>query len=161
MKFDKYEWRILQELQKDGRLTNQEIADKVGLSSTPCWRRINELSNSGVIKRYAAILDAKKVGVGEIAFAHVSVNKRGGDAVREFEQAILERPEVLECYASMGEADYLLKLAIPSVSDYDSFLQEFLFKMPDVINIRSNFALRVIKQDTELPLEVYNDRVKT
>ena len=161
MKFDKYEWRILQELQRDGRLTNQEIADKVGLSSTPCWRRISELNNSGVIKRYAAILDARQVGIGEIAFAHVSINKRGGVAVNNFEQEVLARPEVLECYASMGEADYLLKLAIPSVSDYDSFLQEFLFKLPDVVNIRSNFALRVIKQDTALPLDVYHDKVKT
>ena len=161
MKFDKYEWRILQELQKDGRLTNQEIADQVGLSSTPCWRRINELNNSGVIKRYAAILDAKKVGIGEIAFAHVSVDKRGREGIEGFEQQVMLRPEVLECYASMGEADYLLKLAIPSVSDYDDFLQQVLFKLPNVVNVRSNFALRVIKQDTALPLEIYHQRLKT
>jgi DNA-binding Lrp family transcriptional regulator len=160
MQFDKYEWRILQELQNDGRLTNQEIADRVGLSATPCWRRINALNNCGVIKRYSAILDPKVVGIGEVAFAHVLIKKQDEQTVKDFEEAIKQRPEVLECYASMGEADYLLKLAIPDVSGYDKFLQSFIFKMPCVVNVRSNFALRVIKQDTALPLELYHDRVK-
>jgi DNA-binding Lrp family transcriptional regulator len=155
MKFDKYEWQILQELQKNGRLSNQEIADRIGLSATPCWRRINELNNSGVIKHYAAILDAKKINIGETAFAHVTIAKHENSS-RDFEGAIVLRDEVLECYASMGEADYLLKLAIPDVAAYDHFLQRVLFKIPAVIDVRSNFALRVIKQQTALPLSVYD-----
>ncbi len=157
MKFDKYKWQILQALQKDCRLTNQELADRIGLSSTPCWRRINELNNSGVIKRYAAILDAENVGIGEIAFTHVTIDKRES-AAQSFERAVQERPEIMECYASMGDSDYILKVAIPDVNAYDEFLQHFLFKLPSVVNVRSNYALRTIKQDTALPLETYRNQ---
>lgn len=159
MKFDKYEWHLMQALQENGRLTNQELADKIGLSSTPCWRRLNGLNQSGVIKRYVALLDAHMVGIREIAFAHVTVDQGKQENTDQFEAAVINRAEVLECYRSMGDADYLLKLAIPDVTAYDRFLQEFLFKLPGVLQVRSNFALRTIKQSTALPLEVYNDHL--
>ncbi len=161
MKFDRYEWKILQLLQQNGRLTNQELADEIGLSPTPCWRRINELNNSGVIERYVAILDRKKVGIGEVAFLHVTIDKRDEKQVKAFEESIISRSEVLECYASMGDADYLLKVAVPDVSAYDTFLSNVIFKLPNIINLRSEFALRTVKQQTSLPLDVYDGQVKT
>lgn len=159
MKFDKYEWQILQALQKDGRLSNNDIAERIGLSTTPCWRRINELNNSGVIERYVALLNPKLTGIKEIVFANVSIDKYEENHRHEFEQAVQARPEVLECYASMGDNDYILKIAVPDIAAYDSFLQDFLVKLPGVRQTHSTFALRVIKRDTALPLEVYNNNV--
>lgn len=156
MKFDKYEWRIMQALQENGRLTNQELSERVGLSSTPCWRRLNDLNQSGVIQRCVAILDPQLVGIRETAFAHVTIDQRNESRLSEFESAVKKCPEVLECYASMGDADYLLKVAVPDVSSYDHFLKDFVFKLPGVVQVRSNLALRTIKRDTALPLEVFN-----
>lgn len=156
MKFDKYEWRIMQALQENGRLTNQELSERVGLSSTPCWRRLNDLNQSGAITRCVAILDPQLVGIKETVFAHVTIDQKSEVGLKAFEEAVMNRPEVLECYASMGEADYLLKVAIPDVSAYDHFLKEFVFKLPGVVQVRSNIALRTIKRETALPLEIFN-----
>lgn len=158
MKFDRYEWQILQVLQKDGQITNQDLAERIGLSTTPCWRRLNELNQSGVIRRYVALLDAKLVGIGEIAFANVTIDGRQENAMARFEEEVNRHPEVLECYTSMGDADYVLKMAVPDIAAYDRLLQTFLLKLPYVVQVRSNFALRAIKQETALPLEVYGSR---
>lgn len=155
MKFDKYEWRIMQALQENGRLTNQELSDRIGLSSTPCWRRLNDLNQSSVIRRYVAILDPQLVGIRETAFAHITIDQRSETGLEQFEAAVRKCPEILECYASMGDADYLLKVAIPDVSSYDRFLKNFLFKLPGVVQVRSNLALRTVKRETALPLSVY------
>ena len=159
MKFDKYEWQILQALQKDGRLSNNEIAEQIGLSTTPCWRRINELNNSGVIERYVALLNPQLTGIKEIVFANVSIDKFDESYRQQFEEAVKTRPEVLGCYASMGDNDYILKIAVPDIAAYDKFLQEFLVKLPGVRQTHSTFALRVIKRDTALPLEIYDSNV--
>ena len=155
MKFDRYEWRIMQALQENGRLTNQELSDRVGLSSTPCWRRLNDLNQSGVIQRCVVLLDPQLVGIRETAFAHVTIDQRHEGGLIEFENAVKKCPEVLECYASMGDADYLLKVVVPDVSSYDHFLNNFLFKLPGVVQVRSNLALRTIKRETALPLETF------
>ncbi|MBR9912832.1 MAG: Lrp/AsnC family transcriptional regulator [Gammaproteobacteria bacterium] len=160
MKFDRYEWQILQILQKEGQITNQELAERIGLSTTPCWRRLTNLNQSGVIRRYAALLDPKLVGIGEVAFANVTLDGRQEDAVQRFEEEVNGHPEVLECYASMGEADYVLKVAVPDISAYDRFLQTFLLKLPYVVQVRSNFALRAVKQETALPLEVFGHKAE-
>lgn len=145
----------MQALQENGRLTNQELSERVGLSSTPCWRRLNDLNESGVIERSVAILDPQLIGIRETVFAHVTIDQKNEAVLAEFEKAIAMCPEVLECYASMGEADYLIKVAVPDVSAYDHFLKESLFKMPGVVQVRSNIALRTIKRETALPLEVF------
>jgi len=155
MKFDKYEWYIMQALQENGRLTNQELSERVGLSSTPCWRRLNELYKSGAIRRCVAILDPQRVGIRETVFAHVTIDQKSEIGMKTFEDAVMKRPEVLECYASMGDADYLLKVAIPDISAYDHFLKEVIFKLPGVVQVRSNIALRTIKKETALPLQIY------
>lgn len=150
---DDHDRRILEELQRDARLTNQELADKVGLSPSACWRRVKALEDNGVILRYAAILDPKKVGVGECVFAHISLNRHSDELNRQFAEAIRQRPEVMECYYTTGDADFLLRVAIPSVAAYDRFLQDVVFSGQFFSQVRSNFALRQIKFETALPID--------
>ena len=150
---DDHDRRILEELQRDARLTNQELAEKVGLSPSACWRRVKALEDNGVILRYAAILDPKKVGVGECVFAHISLNRHSDELNRQFAEAIRQRPEVMECYYTTGDADFLLRVAIPSVAAYDRFLQDVVFSGQFFSQVRSNFALRQIKFETALPIK--------
>ncbi len=151
---DAQERRILIELQGDARLTNQELAQRVGLSPSACWRRVKALEEAGVILRYTAILDPKKVGLGECVFAHVTLARQSLAMTHEFADAIRDRPEVMECFFTTGDADILLRVAIPSVSAYDKFLEEFVFAAPGISQVRSNFALRQIKFETALPISV-------
>ncbi len=148
------ERRILIELQNDARLTNQELAQRVGLSPSACWRRVKALEEAGVILRYTAILDPKKVGIGECVFAHVTLARHSLAMTHEFADSIRARPEVMECFFTTGDADILLRVATPSVSAYDKFLEEFVFAAPGISQVRSNFALRQIKFETALPLGV-------
>lgn len=149
---DRYETRILTELQRNSRLTNQDLADRIGLSPSPCWRRVRQLEDSGVIRRYATLLDPRKVGVGESVFCNVTLERHTEGAVERFEAEVVRHPEILECYAMTGEADYLLRVVVPEVSAYDRFLQDFIFRLPGVDHVKSNFALREVKYDTALPL---------
>lgn len=154
VRLDAHERRILIELQDDARLTNQDLAQRVGLSPSACWRRVKALEESGVILRYAAILDPKKVGLGECVFAHVTLTRHSLAATHEFADAIRNRPEVMECFFTTGDADILMRVATPSVSAYDRFLEDFVFSAPGISQVRSNFALRQIKFETALPLRV-------
>ncbi|NIR60207.1 MAG: Lrp/AsnC family transcriptional regulator [Gammaproteobacteria bacterium] len=153
LRLDASERRILIELQGDARLTNQELAQRVGLSPSACWRRVKALEEAGVILRYAAILDPKKVGFGECVFAHVTLARHSLAMTREFADSIRVRPEVMECFFTTGDADILLRVATPSVSAYDKFLEDFIFTAPGISQVRSNFALRQIKFETALPLQ--------
>jgi len=152
-KLETAEIRILSELQRNGRLTNQELAERVGLSPSPCWRRVRNLEEAGYIRRYAALLDPEKVGVAESVFCHVTLERHSEGAVERFESEVMRHPEILECYAMTGEADYLLRVVVGEVRSYDRFLQEFIFRLPGVAHVKSHFALREIKYDTALPLE--------
>ena len=154
VRLDAHERRILIELQDDARLTNQDLAQRVGLSPSACWRRVKALEESGVILRYATILDPKKVGLGECVFAHVTLTRHSLAATHEFADAIRNRPEVMECFFTTGDADILMRVATPSVSAYDRFLEDFVFSAPGISQVRSNFALRQIKFETALPLRV-------
>jgi DNA-binding Lrp family transcriptional regulator len=154
VRLDTQERRILIELQGDARLTNQELAQRVGLSPSACWRRVKALEETGVILRYAAILDPKKVGLGECVFAHVTLARHSLAMTHEFADSVRDRPEVMECFFTTGDADILLRVATPSVSAYDKFLEEFVFSAPGILQVRSNFALRQIKFETALPLRV-------
>ena len=152
-RLDSHDRRILNELQRDARLTNQELAKTIGLSPSACWRRVKAMEESGVILRYAAILDPKKVGYGECVFAHISLDRHSGDLSSHFAETMREQPEVMECYYTTGDADFLLRVAIPSVAAYDEFLQNVIFSAPSFSQVRSNFALRQIKFETALPIE--------
>lgn len=149
---DRYERRILAELQADGRLTNQELAERVGLSPSACWRRVKSLEEAGIIRGYTALLDPRKIGMGECVFAHITLEKHSEGMADRFIAAVRKRPEVLECYATTGDADFLLRVVISQVSDYDRFLQDFIFKLEGIAHVRSHFALREIKYDTRLPI---------
>jgi DNA-binding Lrp family transcriptional regulator len=149
---DEFRRRILATLQHEGRLTNQELADRIGLSPSPCWRRVRELEKEGVIRRYAAILDPEKVGVGECVFLHVNLEMHSRESLIGFERAIRDRPEIVECYAVTGDADFLLKVFVPNIRAYDRFLNDIVFRIPGVAHVKSSFTLREVKNDTALPL---------
>ena len=144
--------KILTALQKEGRLTNQELSERVGLSSSPCWRRVKELEEQGVIRGYAALLDPEKIGVGECVFTLVNLEMHNKVSLEAFEAAVRDRPEILECYAITGDADFILKIHVPDIRSYNNLLNEVIFKIPGVRQVKSSFTLREIKYDTALPL---------
>ena len=145
--------KILAELQKDGRLTNQELAERVGASASPVWRRVKEMEEAGIIRRYAALVDPEAVGVGECVFAQVTIEKHNREMYTNFETIVKQLPEVLECYALTGDADFLVKIRVPSVRAYDALLNDHLFRIPGIQHVKSSFTLREIKYDTSLPIE--------
>ncbi|HYG88538.1 MAG TPA: Lrp/AsnC family transcriptional regulator [Azospirillum sp.] len=144
--------KILTALQENSRLTVQELAERVGTSSSSCWRRLRSLEETAVIRRYTVLVDPKAVAVGECVFAHVTLNDHSAETAAAFIKVVRERPEVLECYAVSGDADYLLRVAVREIADYHRFLEEFVFQLPFQVQIRSNFALNEIKFETALPL---------
>lgn len=144
--------RILDVLQREGRLSNQELAERVGASASPVWRRVRELEESGVIRRYAAILDPDRVGVGECVFTTINLQMHNRESLAAFEAAVRDRPEVLECYAITGDSDFILKIHVPSIRAYDRLLNDFIFRIPGVVHVKSSFTLREVKYDTALPL---------
>ncbi len=152
VELDRYEYKILQALQVDGRLSNQDLAESIGLSPSACWRRVKRLEEAGVILRYAAILDPHKVGVGETVFAHISMRRHSRRSSVEFADLMRKQPEVLECYFTSGAADIILRVATTSVAAYDEFLENVIFNARDVSQVHSDFALRRIKFETALPL---------
>jgi len=149
---DAHERRILAALQQDGRLSMQELAERVGLSASPTWRRVRSLEERGVIKRYAALLDPDRIGLPECVVAQVTLDRQNRADAAAFERVMVARPEVIECFAMTGDADYLIRVAIPDTRAYERFLQEAIFALPFVRNVRSSFALRTVKLTTELPV---------
>jgi DNA-binding Lrp family transcriptional regulator len=150
---DKHEKKILVELQQNGRLSNQELAERIGMSPAACWRRVKALQDSGVIRNYAAIVDPARVNMGQCVFAHVRLERHTEEFTENFVAMVRERPEVLECYAVTGDFDYILRIVETDVSSYDEFLRSFLFKLPGIAQVQSNLALREVKFDTALPVK--------
>lgn len=146
---DGYDRRILAALQRDGRMSIADLAETVGLSPSPCWRRVRALEEAGVIRGYTAILDTAALGFGLDVFVSLSLNLHKAE---EFEAAIMRRPEVVQCYAMAGEQDYMLHVIARDMAAFDHFVREELIHMPGVDKVRSNFILKVIKQTTALPL---------
>ncbi len=149
---DSTDRRILSVLQREGRLSNQDIAARVNVSPAACWRRIRAMEDNGVIRGYRAELARSALGLGLCVFVHVSLSRHEVRNVGRFEKAVLARPEVLECHATTGDADFLLKVVARDIRAYDRFLEEFLFTLPGIAQVRSSITLREIKQTTELPL---------
>ena len=145
--------RLLAELQRDSRLTNQELADKVGMSSSATWRRVKSLEDSGVIERYTALVNPRKAGFGLASIVHVSLARHEQTHVEHFVREVLQHPEVLECYATSGEADFHLRVVVEDIDAYNQFLDNFIFRLPGVSQVRSNIVLKEIKADTALPLK--------
>jgi Lrp/AsnC family leucine-responsive transcriptional regulator len=149
---DAIDRRILCELQAEGRLTNQELADRVGLSPSPCLRRMRRLEEVGVLTSYVALVDSTKVGLEITAFAQVSLDRHDAEHLDHFECAVAEWPEVLECYLLTGDVDYQLKIVARGLAEYEVFLRDKLTRAPGVAKILSRLAFRPIIRRTALPL---------
>ncbi len=153
MELDAIDARILTELQSDGGLTNAELAERVGLSPSPCLRRVKLLTDAGIIKKRVALVDGNTIDLKVSVFIHVTLEKQIEENLSEFEAAIESRPEVVECYLMTGESDYLLRVVVPDLEAYERFLMEHLTRIPGVSNIKSSFALNQVKYSTALPLD--------
>ena len=147
---------ILSELQRDSRLTMQQLADKVGMSSSACWRRVRSLEEAGVIDRYAAILDSRKAGFNLSSMTLVTLARHEQKHVENFVKEVLRHPEVLECFATSGEADFHLRVVVEDMDAYNAFLDDFIFRLPGVSQVRSDIVLKEIKVDTALPFRELN-----
>jgi Lrp/AsnC family leucine-responsive transcriptional regulator len=152
IQLDGIDRRILIELQREGRLTNQDLADRIGLSPTACLRRTKRLEQVGVLSHYVALVDATLVGLEIIAFTRVSLERQGAAEIDQFERTVAAWPEVLECYLLTGDTDYQLKVVAGSLSEYETFLREKLTRTPGVAKIHSSLAFRPIVNRTALPL---------
>jgi len=153
MTLDRTDRRILEQLQADGRLSNQELAERVLLSPSPCLRRVRALERSGVIQRYAAMLDPLRVGLELLAYVSVKLEKRGKMPVDQFTRAVQSWPEVITCFSMTGDMDYLMRVQVEDLAHYSRFIMDKLLKQPGVIDIRSNFVLERVKETSALPLE--------
>ena len=142
--------KILRMIQHDARKPVSEIAEAVGLSSSAAWRRIKAMEDAGIITAYPALIDADKVGLTFSAIVHVTLSKHEAAPVSTFIAKIRDRPEVIECYATTGEADYHLRVICKDKDAYNEFLEEFLFKLPALAHIRTNLVLKNIKHQTYL-----------
>lgn len=149
---DRYDRKILDELQGDGRLTNLELADRAGLSASPCLRRVRALEQSGIIKGYAAQLDRKKIGLGMTVFVAVHIERHRDVDAEEFRKAILASPEVIACYITSGDYDFLLHVVTPDLEAYRRFSLEKLIRIHGVKGIYSSFVIDTVKEGVPLPL---------
>ncbi len=149
---DPIDARILARVQENARISNVELARAVGLSPSPCLRRVRALERRGVIRRYVSLLDPQAIGLPVSVFVHVSLEKQVERALEVFEAAIRQRPEVMECYLMTGEADYLLRVVVADIAAYQRFLMDHLTRVPGVASIKSGFALKQVQYRTALPL---------
>jgi len=149
---DRTDLRILELLQKEGRLTNQDLAERVSLSPSPCLRRLKRLEEAGVIRGYVALLDPDRIGLGLLAYVSVKLEKRDKMPMDDFRARVQGWPEVLACYAMTGEMDYLLRVHVEDLQHFSRFVMDQLLRQPGVVDVRSSFALERIKETTALPL---------
>jgi Lrp/AsnC family leucine-responsive transcriptional regulator len=151
-KLDRLDRSILACLQVDGRLSNQELAERISLSPSPCLRRVRALERSGVIRQYVALLDPAKIGLAMLAWVNVKLEKKGKMPAEQFTRAVQGWSEVVACYSMTGDVDYLISVRVEDLDHFSRFIMEKLLKQPGVIDIRSNFVLERIKDTTALPL---------
>ena len=150
---DRYDHQILQLLQNNGRMSNQELADAINLSPSPCLRRVRQLEESGIIQAYSHLLDAKKLGLNLMSFIQISLDKHTHERFERFEQTIASYPEVLECHLITGQsADYLLKVIVRDMDGYEHFLLDNLTRIEGVTGVHSSFVMKSPIDKTALPL---------
>lgn len=146
LKLDRTDRAILSALLDNGRISNAQLAEKVGLSQSPCWQRVRRLEEAGVISGYTALVDQAKVGAPEIVIIEVILERHDDDVLNDFGAAMVAMPEVLEVYLTTGEYDYLIKVAVNGTASYEEFLRRKLYKVPGIRHSRSSFALRCLKR---------------
>ncbi|MBB1604369.1 Lrp/AsnC family transcriptional regulator [Variovorax sp. UMC13] len=152
MKLDPMDLRILDELQRDGSLSNVELARRVHLSPSPCLARVKALEAAGVIDRYVALASAQALGLGLNVFISISLRTQGKESLADFERRIAEHDEVMECYLMTGDRDYLIRVAVADMAALEKFIMEQLTPIPGIEKIRSSFALKQVRYKTALPL---------
>ncbi|NGN43529.1 Lrp/AsnC family transcriptional regulator [Mesorhizobium sp. CGMCC 1.15528] len=145
--------KIIAAIQSDGRITVQELADKVGLSASPCARRVKMMEDEGIIKGYSAVIDQAKVGLPVSAFASIKLEKQREDYLDRFAQAIARWPEVVDCYLMTGQYDYLMRVVVADLAAYERFLKTKLTRLEGVASIETSFALGQTKRSEVLPVE--------
>lgn len=152
-KLDRLDRRILAELQRDGGLSNQELADRIGLSPSPCSRRVRQLEEAGVIQGRVTLLDRARLGLDLTALIQISMDRHTPDRFEAFEAQIRQYPEVQQCYLITGQdADYLLKVVVPDMDHYQEFLLGKITRIEGVSGVHSSFVMRRVVDTTELPL---------
>lgn len=149
---DRYDRTLLRELQTDSARSNQDLAAATGLSASPCHRRVKALEADNVIVGYRAIVDRQAAGYGFLAFATVSLEKQTTDCVRAFEQAIVQREEILEAHLVSGDFDFLIKIVARDMDDFQNFIMSFLAKLPEVTKIRTLLPMHSVKETTVCPI---------
>lgn len=149
---DRIDRRIVDALQRDGRLANNELAAKVNLSPSPCLRRVRSLEEAGVIRQYVALVDPAKVGLDMLAYVNVKLEKKGRMPAEDFASAVNTWSEVTECYAMTGDMDYLLRVQVEDLDHFSRFIMDKLLKQASVADVKSSFALQRVKQTTVLPV---------
>jgi Lrp/AsnC family leucine-responsive transcriptional regulator len=150
---DAVDCRIVAELQSNGRLSNVELADKIGLSPSPCLRRVKRLERDGYIEGYRAALRRDRIGLGFSVFLGIKLDGHTNERALQFEQAVTAMPEIVACHLVSGEADYFLEVVVPDLRDYQRFLVDKLLNMPIVREVRSNIAIQTLKAGALLPLQ--------
>ena len=143
---DEIDRKILRTLSRDGRISNQKLADTVNLSPTPCWHRVKALEESGHISGYVAVLDQRSLGLPDTVIIEVTVDRHDDEIFQAFQDALADLPEVMEAYLLSGEYDYLIKVAVSGTEGYERFLRQKLYKLPGVKHTRSTFTLRCLKR---------------
>jgi DNA-binding Lrp family transcriptional regulator len=150
--FEAGDIRILRALQGDGRLTNQELAARVGMSTSPCWRRVRRLEETGVIRGYQAVLDRRSLGLGVLAFVRVLIDSHSESESRRFEDEVQELENVIACYAIAGESDFLLQVVAADLDSYADFAMTVIRRLPRIKEMHTMFVLKEIKPLAALPL---------
>ena len=152
MRLDRIDRAILAELQRNGRLTNRELAEHVHLSESACLRRVRTLEEAGVIDRYAALVNQAKVGLPGNVFVSITLNRQEQADLAAFEAAVQGVPEVMECYLMTGQQDYLLRVVVSDPADFERLHSQHLTRLPGVARVQSSFALRLVRKGSGLPL---------
>jgi Lrp/AsnC family transcriptional regulator len=149
---DRIDLKILDQLQKVPGISTSDLAHHVGLSSVPCWRRIKRLEETGAIRERAVILEPKAMGLAVSVFAEVRLRQHDEETLEALEQAVRDRPEIVECFSMSGQQDYILRILVRDVEQYEVLLKKVLLHLPAVASINSSFALKTIKLTTQIPI---------
>jgi len=149
---DAYSRKLLGELQRDARQTVAQLSAAVGLSPTPCWKRVKDMEAAGVIRGYTALLDREKVGLQLTVMVEVNLSHHSEELVARFEQAVVASPHIVRCQSTTGQADYLMTVVAPDIKHYERLLHDTLFKLPGVTHVRSSIVLKEIKSEMALPI---------
>ncbi|MDO8886101.1 Lrp/AsnC family transcriptional regulator [Candidatus Oleimmundimicrobium sp.] len=152
MRLDQIDRRILHVLQREGRISNADLAERINLSASACHRRVQRLETEGYIRDYVALLDLRRIGKPTTVFVEIKLNSQSDETLEAFERGITRIPDVLECHLMAGEADYLLKLVVEDTDDFARIHRQYLARLPGVAQMQSSFSLRTVQKTTAIQL---------